>query len=120
VTEHKGERMSPTAMATLMLAFGGVALDANNIGTESLRRIWRHYGFYNVRSDGLNLTIWHLPRGKGVGFWWPSRDLVPGRIPDGSSENYLPNPAWVRGSPVGRHRRLFGIGYPGRTGRRTY
>ena len=45
------------------------------------------------------MTIWHLPYEKRFGFRWAFSDLVRGRIPGGSSENYLPYLARVMGIP---------------------
>ena len=76
-----------------------VTLGANDIGNAFIRRIWTNYGLYGARPDDLGLTIWHLPSEKRFGFRWAFRDLVRGRIPDGTSANYLPYLAQVMGVP---------------------
>jgi hypothetical protein len=76
-----------------------ITLGANDIGNAFVRRIWTNYGLYGARLDDLGLTIWHLPSEKQFGFRRAFRDLVRGRIPDGTSAGYLRYLAQVMGVP---------------------
>ena len=98
-TDLSADRPTFTREEHYLSAVYAVTLGANDIGNTFLRRIWTNYGFYNACPDDLDLTIWHLPSEKRFGFRWAFSDLVRGRIPGGSSENYLPYLARVMGIP---------------------
>ncbi len=64
-------------------------LGANALGNDFVRRIWTGYHYRDARAEDLDLTVWHLPAEKRLGFARMFRDLGNGHVPRAGTPGYL-------------------------------